>query len=165
MNSGNMKKIIGLVILILILVNSYFGVSLNLTSSNSANIAAASKKKGGGGITEEQATKIKADTDRLTKKIYANGLFSPSDNETLISIKMSLDSAMLMAPDPSFAPLYYNIGRIYAKRDMKDEAVECFQTILENFGDTALGPKSRIELEKMGVTIKLPTLPGDAAAE
>jgi hypothetical protein len=164
MNSGNMKKTIGIVILILILVNSYFGLSLNLTTSNTSNIAVASKKKGAsGGITEEQATKIKADTDRLTKKIYANGLFSPSDNETLISIKMSLDSAMLLAPDPSFAPLYYNIGRIYAKRDMKDEAVECFQTILENFGDTALGPKSRLELEKMGVTIKLPTMPSDSA--
>lgn len=161
----NAKKIIGLVILILVLTNSYFGVFLNLTSPNSMDVAAASKKKGGGGITEEQAAQIKADTDRLTKKIYANGLFSPADNEALISMKMSLDSAMLMAPDPSFAPLYYNLGRIYSKRAMKDEAVECFQTILENFGDTALGPKSRLELEKMGVTIKLPTLPGDAAEE
>ena len=158
----NAKKIIGLVILILVLTNSYFGVFLKLTSPNSFDVSAASKKKGGG-ITEEQATKIKTDTDRLTRKIYANGLFSPADNETLISSKMSLDSAMLMAPDPSFAPLYYNLGRIYAKRDMKDEAVECFQTILENFGDTALGPKSRMELEKMGVTIKLPTMPTDSA--
>ncbi len=161
----NAKKLIGFVILILILTNTYLGVNLKLTSTNSMDGVAASKKKGGGGITEAQATQIKTDTDKLTKKIYANGLFSPADNENLISMKMSLDSAMLMAPDPSFAPLYYNLGRIYAKRGMKDEAVECFQTILENFGDTALGPKSRMELEKMGVTIKLPTLPGDAAEE
>jgi len=159
----NAKKIIGLVILILVLTNSYFGVFLKLTTPNSIDVSAASKKKGGGGITEEQALKIKADTDRLTKKIYANGLFSPSDNEVLISSKMSLDSAMLMAPDPTFAPLYYNLGFVYEKRDMKDEAIDCFQTILENFGDTALGPKARRELEKMGVTIKVPTLPTDSA--
>lgn len=161
-----MKKTIGLTVLILILINSYFGVFLHATPPGSIDVAVASKKKGSSGeITEEQVVQIKADTDRLIKKIYAKALFSPSDNETLINVKLTLDSAMLLAPDPSFAPLYYNIGRIYAKRQMKDEAVECFQTILENFGDTALGPKSRIELEKMGVTIKLPTIPGDAAAE
>jgi len=148
-----MKKLIGLIILILFL----------LTSSSSYDVFAASKKKNAGGITEEQATQITNDIQRLTKKIYANGLFSPQDNENLIGIKMSLDSAMLLAPDPTFAPLYYNLGFIYEKREMKDEAVECFQTILENFGDTALGPKARRELEKMGVTIKAPTLPGDAA--
>lgn len=158
----NVKKIIGLVILLLVLTNSYFGVFLKLTTPNSFDVSAASKKKGGGGITEEQALKIKADTDRLTRKIYANGLFSPADNEALISSKMALDSAMLVAPDPTFAPLYYNLGFVYTKRAMKEEAIDCFQTILENFGDTALGPKARRELEKMGVTIKAPTMPTDS---
>lgn len=149
-----MKKLFALVILILFL----------MTSSRSYTTFAASKKKGGG-ITEEQITKINADILRLNKKIAAHGLFAPSDNEALVDIKMTLDTVMLSAPDPTFAPIYYNLGVIYEKRKMKDDAIECFQTILENFGDTALGPKARNELTKMGVTIKLPTMPGEEGAE
>ncbi len=139
-----MKKLFALIILVLFFV----------TSSTSTGVFAAGKK-----------TSMTTTLTRLTKKIYARGLFSPQDTEALVDIKMSLDSAMLMAPDPTFAPLYYNLGVIYEKRKMTDDAVECFQTILENFGDTALGPKARNELTKMGVTIKLPTLPGDSAGE
>lgn len=150
-----MKKLFALIILVLFFV----------TSSTSTGVFAAGKKKKGGGITEEQMTSMTTTITRLTKKIYARGLFSPQDTEALVDIKMSLDSAMLMAPDPTFAPLYFNLGVIYEKRKMTDDAVECFQTILENFGDTALGPKARNELTKMGVTIKLPTLPGDSSGE
>lgn len=150
-----MKKLCVLIILVLFLV----------TSSKSYNNTLAASKKKGGGVTEEQITKINADILRLNKKIAAHGLFAPSDNETLVDIKMMLDTAMLTAPDPTFAPIYYNLGVIYEKRKLKDDAIECFQTILENFGDTALGPKARNELTKMGVTIKLPTMPGEEAAE
>lgn len=148
-----MKKLFALVIVVL-----FF-----FTSSASHDASAASKKKGKGGVTEEQLTQIVADIQRLRKKIYAHGLFSPQDNQTLISIKMTLDDVMLTAPDPTFAPLYFNLGIICEQRMLKDDAVECFQTILENFGDTALGPKARNELTKMGVTIKAPGMPGDAA--
>lgn len=148
-----MKKLFALVIIVL-----FF-----FTSSASHDVCAASKKKGKGGVTEEQLTQITTDIQRLRKKIYAHGLFSPADNQTLIAMKMTLDDVMLTAPDPTFAPLYYNLGLIYEQRQMKDDAVECFQTILENFGDTALGPKARNELTKMGVTIKTPAMPGDAA--
>ena len=148
-----MKKLFALVIIVL-----FF-----LTSSASHDACASSKKKGKGGVSEEQLTQITTDIQRLRKKIYAHGLFSPQDNEALISMKMSLDDAMLTAPDPTFAPLYFNLGIIYEQRKMQDDAVECFQTILENFGDTALGPKARNELTKMGVTIKAPAMPGDAA--
>lgn len=148
-----MKKLFALVIIVI-----FF-----FTSSASHDASAASKKKGKGGITEEQMTQITTDIQRLRKKIYAHGLFSPQDNETLITMKMMLDDVMLTAPDPTFAPLYFNIGLICEQRQMKDDAVECFQTILENFGDTALGPKARNELTKMGVTIKAPAIPGDAA--
>ena len=36
---------------------------------------------------------------------------------------------------------------------MTDEATECFQTILENFGDTALAPKAYQALKDMGVDV------------
>lgn len=146
-----MKKLFTLIIIVLFLC----------TSSASYNADAAPKKKGKSGITTEQLEKITTDIQRLRKKIYAHGLFSPKDNETLIDMKMSLDNEMLNSPDPTYAPLYYNLGIIYEQRQMKDEAVECFQTILENFGDTALGPKARGELTKMGVKINIPTLPGE----
>ena len=60
---------------------------------------------------------------------------------------------MLLEPDPALAPLYYKVGCMYKMRDMTDEAVECFQTVLENFGNTALGPKSYQALKDMGVDV------------
>ena len=37
------------------------------------------------------------------------------------------------------------------------EAIVCYQTILENFYDTAYGPKAKDILTQMGVEIKVPT--------
>jgi hypothetical protein len=92
--------------------------------------------------------------------MYGHGLFSPEDNEHLIEIKLKLDDQMLVASDPSLAPLYYKLGVLLKSRDMKDDAVDCFQTVLENFADTALAPKASDQLKAMGVSIKLPTGPG-----
>ena len=97
-----MKKLFALGILLVFLLNS----------SSSIDVSAAPKKKKAG-ISQEQLDNITSDISRLTKKIYAHGLFSPADNETLISSKMTLDSTMLIAPDPSYAPLYYDLGFIY----------------------------------------------------
>jgi len=94
--------------------------------------------------------------DNLTQKIYGKALLSPQDNEDLIGIKIKLDNQMLMASNPSLAPLYYKAGNIYRLRDMKDEAVECYQTILENFSETALAPKAKTALEQMGIEVKAP---------
>jgi len=60
---------------------------------------------------------------------------------------------MLLETDPALAPLYYKAGMIYKLRDMKDEATECFQTVLENFADTALSPKAYQALKDMGVDV------------
>lgn len=121
------------------------------------------KKSKKGGITEEQLTTMSTTLDTLTKKMYGHGLFSPEDNENLMDIKIKLDGQMLVAPDPALAPLYYRIGVLLKSRGMKDDAVECFQTILENFADTALAPKADAQLKVMGVTIALPGKPGAAA--
>ncbi len=122
------------------------------------------KKAKKGGISEEEMTTMSTTVDNLTKKMYANGLFSPEDNENLINIKIKLDNQMLIASDSSLAPLYYKAGLLYKSRDMKDEAIECFQTILENFADTALAPKSAAQLKLMGVEVKAPTAPGASTA-
>ena len=39
---------------------------------------------------------------------------------------------------------------------MKIEAIECYQTVLENFSDTALAPKARTALEDLGITVTAP---------
>ena len=44
---------------------------------------------------------------------------------------------------------------------MKDESVECFQTILENFGTTALAPKAMAQLKLMGVAVSTIGTPQD----
>lgn len=151
-----MKKL-----LVLFLVGALVAVLFSLES-----VEAKKSKKGG--ISEEDMTAMSITVDNLTKKMYANCLFSPQDNENLIDIKIKLDNQMLVTPDPSLAPLYYRIAILYKSREMKDESIECFQTILENFADTALAPKAAAQLKAMGVEVKAPTKPaegGGAAAE
>ncbi|MDD3436507.1 MAG: hypothetical protein PHC64_05065 [Candidatus Gastranaerophilales bacterium] len=120
------------------------------------SIETVEAKKSKGGISEEEMTTMSTNVDNLTKKMYANGLFSPQDNENLIDIKIKLDNQMLIAPDLSLAPLYFKVGVLYKSRDMKNEAIDCFQTILENFADTALAPKAAAQLKAMGVEVKAP---------
>ena len=122
------------------------------------------KKSDKSAISEEDMTAMSTTVDTLTKKMYGNGLFSPEDNQNLIDIKIKLDNQMLIASDPSLAPLYYKIGVLLKSRDMKDDATECFQTILENFADTALAPKATAQLKLMGVDVKAPGTPGASTA-
>lgn len=126
--------------------------------------ADAKKASKGGAIAQEDLDKMSATVDDLTKKMYGNCLFSPEDNESLIDIKLKLDNQMLVASDPTLAPLYFKIGILLKSRDMKDDAVECFQTILENFSDTALAPKATAQLKAMGVAVAAPGAPGAAGA-
>ena len=118
--------------------------------------ANAAKKSSKSKIPQEVVQQMSDEIDRLTKKIYGRALLSPADNESLIDIKIKLDNQMLAAPDLVLAPLYYKAGVIYKLREMNTEAIECFQTILENFGDTALAPKARYELKALGVEVKEP---------
>lgn len=150
---GIMKKIF-----VLLLAVTLIGVTFGFQS-----VEAKKSKKGG--ISEEEMTTMTTTVDNLTKKMYGHGLFSPEDNESLIDIKLKLDNQMLIAPDPTLAPMYYKLALLYKSREMKDEAVECFQTILENFADTALAPKAAAQLKLMGVTIALPTKPGASTAQ
>lgn len=113
----------------------------------------AAKKSKKGSLPEEEITQMSESIDALTKKMYARGLFSPQDNSDLINVKIKLDNQMLIAPDLSLAPLYYKAAVLYKARDMKQDAIECFQTILENFSDTALAPKAAAHLKEMGVAV------------
>ncbi|MBR6127921.1 hypothetical protein IKQ21_09580 [bacterium] len=141
-----MKKIIlGIITLFLLL------------SAISLDVSAAKKSAK---LSKEDIAQMSDTIDDLTKKIYGRALLSPQDNEELIGIKIRLDNQMLMAVNPSLAPLYFKAGNIYKLRGMKSEAIECYQTVLENFSDTALAPKARASLEEMGVEVKAP-----AAAE
>jgi hypothetical protein len=123
----------------------------------------ASKKKMDPEVVQEMSDTI----DSLTRKIYGHALLSPEDNQNLIEVKIKLDNQMLVSPDLTLAPLYYKAGNIYKLREMKDEAISCYQTILENFSDTALAPKSRSELKSLGVQVEEPMVnaPGDEEEE
>lgn len=117
-----------------------------------ASAAKKSSKKMQPEVIEEMTVTI----DNLTKKVYGRALLSPEDNQNLIEVKIKLDNQMLLLSDPSLAPLYYKAGYLYKQREMKQEAVECFQTILENFADTALAPKARTALRAMGIQVADP---------
>ena len=127
---------------------------LLLLTAISLDVSAAKKSSK---LSKEDIEQMSDTIDDLTKKIYGRVLFSPQDNETLIGIKIKLDNQMLMATNTAIAPLYYKAGNIYKLRDMKPEAIECYQTILENFSDTALAPKARAALEEMGVKVDSPS--------
>lgn len=129
-------------------------IILNLWGQNIAS--AAPKKKTKTSLNQEQLEAINKNLNTLTRKVYANSLFSPQENETMINIKLDLDDAMLKAVSPEYAPLYHMEANLLKKRGYKNEAIECYQTILENFSDTAFAPKARQELTKMGVTIAVP---------
>lgn len=128
------------------------------------SLAAKKSKKSAGAITQEDMTTMSETIDRLTKKVYANSLFSPEDNSSMIEIKIKLDNQMLIAPDVSLAPLYYKAGNLYKAREYKQEAIDCYQTILENFPDTALAPKARQSLTSMGVEVVAPKTDDESGA-
>jgi len=123
---------------------------------DSALAAPKSKKKVKASLSEEQLLEMNKDLNTLTRKVYSNSLFSPQENEKMITIKLDLDDAMLKMVAPEYAPLYYLEANLLKKRNYKNEAIDCYQTILENFKDTAFAPKARQELLKMGVTIAEP---------
>ena len=125
-----------------------------LLTAISLDVSAAKKSAK---LSKEDIAEMSDTIDKLTKKIYGRALLSPQDNEDLIGIKIKLDNQMLMASNPALAPLYFKAGNIYKLRDMKPEAIECYQTVLENFSETALAPKARAALEQMGVEVKAPT--------
>lgn len=139
-----MKKLL-ILVLIGVFISTAFGVK-----------AQAAKKGGKSKVSTEEIQKMSDTVDNLTKKVYGRALLSPQDNENLIEIKIKLDNQMLATPDSVMAPLYYKAGMLYKMRDMQSEAIDCFQTVLENFGDTALAPKARAALKDMGVDVKDP---------
>lgn len=126
---------------------------LFLLSAVCLDVSAAKKSSK---ISKEVVQQMSDDIDNLTKKIYARALLSPKDNETLIGIKIQLDNQMLVATATELAPLYYKVGNVYKIRKMNTEAIECYQTILENFSDTALAPKARAALAELGIEVTVP---------
>ncbi len=129
-------------------------VGFLLLSAISLDVSAAKKSSK---LSKEAIAEMSESIDKLTQKIYGRALLSPQDNETLIGIKIKLDNQMLMSSSTELAPLYYKAGNVYKLRDMKPEAIECYQTVLENFSDTALAPKAKAALESLGVTVTVPT--------
>ena len=123
-------------------------------SAVSLDVSAAKKA---GKLSKDEIQQMSNDIDNLTKKIYGRALLSPQDNENLIGIKIRLDNSILVSSNNELAPLYYKAGNIYRLRNMKSEAIDCYQTILENFSDTALAPKAKQALGEMGVSIEQPS--------
>ena len=130
-------------------------VGFFLVSAVCIDVSAAKKSSK---LSKEAVQEMSDNIDNLTKKIYARALLSPKDNETLIGIKIQLDNQMLVATATELAPLYYKAGNVYRLRNMKPEAIDCYQTILENFSDTALAPKARAALAELGVEVTAPVV-------
>lgn len=142
-----MKRVISIIIPILLIALFIFNQVLP------ANAAKSAKKKG---VSPEVITEYTDKIDGLTKKIYERELYTPEDANQLIDLKLKLDEQMDNMSEAAFAPLYFKLGNIFRMRGEEKDAVICYQTILENFSDTAYGPKSKDILTEMGVEINLP---------
>lgn len=142
-----MKKILTAIIPVILLL--FFA----LNQAQPADAAKNAKKKG---VSQEFIDEYTENIDNLTKKIYEREFYTPEDANKLIGLKLKLDEQMDILSEASFAPLYFKIGNIFRLRGEEKDAIICYQTILENFSDTAYGPKSRDILTEMGVEIKAP---------
>ena len=143
-----MKQALSVLVLFLLIV------ALILNQALPADAAKKAVKKKG--VSQEFLDDITTKVDNLTKKIYEKELYTPNDANQLIGLKLQLDEQMDILSEASFAPLYFKIGNIYRLRGQEKEAISCYQTILENFPDTAYGPKARDILTEMGVEIRVP---------
>ncbi|MBR6298608.1 MAG: hypothetical protein IKR34_05130 [Candidatus Gastranaerophilales bacterium] len=138
-----MKQLISVLIPIIIVI------ALVLNQMLPADAAKGKKK----GVSQEKLDEYTQSVDNLTKKIYRHELYTPEDADSLIALKLQLDEQMDILPEANFAPIYFKIGNIFRLRGEEKDAIICYQTILENFSQTAYGPKSRDILTEMGVEI------------
>lgn len=137
-------------------------IVLILNQALPADAAKGKKKKG---LNQEVLTEITVNIDDLVKKSYRRELYTPEDADKLMDLKIKLDSQMDILPQAELAPLYYKIGTIFKLRGEEKNAIICYQTILENFYQTAYGPKSRDTLSEMGIEIKLPEVQSEENEE
>jgi hypothetical protein len=129
-------------------------IALILNQALPADAAKKNVKKKG--VSQEVITELGTKINVLTQKVYERELYTPEDSKALVTLKLQLDEHMDNLPETAFAPLYFKIGNIYRLRGEEKDAIVCYQTILENFSDTAYGPKARDILTQMGITINLP---------
>ena len=136
---------------ILLMIVGVFFASIFAVDAQAAKKSSKKSK-----ISQEFLTETDNEINRLTTKIYGKALLSPKDNESLITIKIKLDTQMIQDSAPELAPLYYKTGNILKLREMNKDAIECYQTVLENFANTAFAPKARAALIDMGIDVKEP---------
>lgn len=139
-----------------VLISLMFVVALILNQAMPANAAKKSTTTKKKGMNQEVLKEINDGVNLLTKKTYERELYTPEDLNKLIDLKIKADDQMDLMPDPALAPVYFKLGNIFKMRGQEKEAIVCYQTVLENFLDTAYGPKSRDVLMQMGIEIKLP---------
>lgn len=147
-----MRKIITLICLVMFSVLCV----INYIMPADAARKNTKEKKEAPKVDEEQLNQMTQKIDLLTRKYYTRELYSPEDSDSLINLKLQLDTIMNTTPEPVYAPLYYKLGTLFKLRGLKAESIDCLKTIIENFSDTAYGPKAREVLGEMGVVIKEP---------
>lgn len=147
-----MRKIITLICLVMFSVLCVINYAMPADAARK-NVK---DKKEAPKVDEEQLNQMTQKIDLLTRKYYTRELYSPEDSDNLINLKLQLDEIMNTTPEPVYAPLYYKLGNLFKLRGMKAECIDCLKTVVENFSDTAYGPKSREVLSEMGIVIKEP---------
>lgn len=102
--------------------------------------------------TEKQI--LEENVEILTKKVYGSSLFSSEDSDMLIEIRTQLNAmADTKLSSPAQAKLFYNAAFIFKAREYKQDAIQYFKVVLENFPETVYSKRAISELEKYGVNL------------
>lgn len=129
-------------------------ISIFINFALAPDVLASKKKKK---LSDQEITQISDTINDLMIKVKSAALFSPKDNEDLINAKLKLDDSLESNPgNQAFSQLYFKAGIVYREREYRDDAIECFQTILDSFPDSSYALKAMNELKKMGVKIMAP---------
>lgn len=132
-----------------IAILAFFILLLSCTSTTDAK-----KSKG---LTDDELKQVVENVDKLTKKVYARGLFSPEDNAMLVDVKTKLDSIMSSSfKDPVYAQLFYDTAYVCKEREYNDDAIEYFSLVTEKFAGTSYAKKATKELDVLGMNNNLP---------
>ncbi len=104
---------------------------------------------------EEEIKKIEQDVEDLTKKIYSSSLFSADDINKLIEIKTYLNSiADTNLRNPSYPKLFFEAAFLLNEREFKQDAIQYYKIVTENFPETLYSKRASDELQSLGIGIR-----------
>jgi len=122
------------ILIISLICTFWFSIQSNTTTFLAAKEDDTEGKQATQTEVNEGVEEAKKTISLLTKKIYAKSLFSPTDNDKLIELKISLYNLWTKNPtNKTLAEPLYTTGHLLIQRELYDEATEILNIVIESF--------------------------------